>query len=96
MSTHESYVCPVCGRESFNANDVRERWCGNCHGLTSDEPPEGFAWVQFVDDGPGVLFGRMMQTGYIELGSTYDVVVEPDGSKFRYDGARFVVIEADA
>lgn len=83
----ESYICPVCGRESFNPNDVRERWCGNCHGLTSDEPPEGFAWVQFVD-GDRVLFGRMMQRAYLDGGSTYDAAL--DGGEFVYDGDRFV------
>lgn len=26
-----SYICPICEMESFNPNDVRERYCGNCH-----------------------------------------------------------------
>lgn len=31
-----SITCPECGRTSFNPNDVRERYCGNCHWWTSD------------------------------------------------------------
>ena len=26
-----SYVCPACRAESFNPNDIRERYCGRCH-----------------------------------------------------------------
>lgn len=26
-----SITCPKCGRTSHNPNDVRERYCGNCH-----------------------------------------------------------------
>jgi hypothetical protein len=27
----DSITCPRCGMTSHNANDVRERYCGNCH-----------------------------------------------------------------
>jgi ribosomal protein S27AE len=27
----KSITCFVCGRESFNASDVREYYCGSCH-----------------------------------------------------------------
>lgn len=23
--------CPKCGMVSYNPNDIRERYCGNCH-----------------------------------------------------------------
>jgi hypothetical protein len=26
-----SFVCPRCGAESFNQNDINERYCGRCH-----------------------------------------------------------------
>lgn len=26
-----SITCPKCGMTSFNTNDVREQYCGNCH-----------------------------------------------------------------
>ncbi len=29
-----SYTCPRCGRTSHDPNDVRERYCGNCHDWT--------------------------------------------------------------
>lgn len=30
MSSQPSIQCPSCGRVSFNLNDIRERYCGNC------------------------------------------------------------------
>lgn len=27
----ESITCPRCGMTSYNPNDVREKYCGNCH-----------------------------------------------------------------
>lgn len=34
--TIPSFTCPrpECGRTSFNPNDVREGYCGNCHDWT--------------------------------------------------------------
>jgi ribosomal protein L37E len=29
-----SFVCPRCGAESFNRNDLREGYCGRCHDWT--------------------------------------------------------------
>jgi hypothetical protein len=26
-----SITCPLCGMTSYNPNDVRENYCGNCH-----------------------------------------------------------------
>lgn len=26
-----SITCPVCGRTSYNANDILHRYCGSCH-----------------------------------------------------------------
>lgn len=31
----DSITCPVCGRTSWNPNDVREGYCGHCHAWTS-------------------------------------------------------------
>ncbi len=31
-------VCPKCGMVSHNPNDVRERYCGNCHAFHDDFP----------------------------------------------------------
>lgn len=31
-------ACPVCGRTSFNPNDEREGYCGNCHDWTRPGP----------------------------------------------------------
>ena len=29
-----SFKCPDCGAVSYNDNDIRERYCGRCHGWT--------------------------------------------------------------
>jgi hypothetical protein len=26
-----SFTCPDCHRTSYNPNDIRQRYCGNCH-----------------------------------------------------------------
>jgi hypothetical protein len=31
----ESIICPVCGRRSYNPNDVRDGYCVACHDWTS-------------------------------------------------------------
>jgi len=34
----DSFKCPKCGMVSWNPNDVRERYCGNCHAfMVTDE-----------------------------------------------------------
>lgn len=38
-------TCPRCGRTSYNPNDVREGYCGNCHD-----------WTAPRDDDPGSVF----------------------------------------
>ena len=30
-----SFTCPRCGMTSYNPNDIREGYCGNCHDWTS-------------------------------------------------------------
>lgn len=34
--THDSITCPRCGWVSYNANDIRERYCGHCHVFLDD------------------------------------------------------------
>lgn len=33
----DSITCPRCSRTSYNPNDVREGYCGNCHDYTRVE-----------------------------------------------------------
>lgn len=33
-----SITCPVCGRRSYNPNDICEGYCGACHAYTSWRP----------------------------------------------------------
>lgn len=32
----DSITCPVCGMTSYNPNDIREGFCGNCHAWTTE------------------------------------------------------------
>jgi DnaJ-class molecular chaperone len=36
IASPPSFICPRCGRESFNLNDIRERYCGDCHQFVDD------------------------------------------------------------
>lgn len=31
-----SITCPKCGFRSHNINDIRQRYCGNCHAFHDD------------------------------------------------------------
>jgi ribosomal protein L37E len=37
-STQPSITCPACGMTSYNPNDIREGYCGNCHDWTTPTP----------------------------------------------------------
>lgn len=32
----DRFTCPQCGMTSYNPNDIRESYCGNCHQWTGD------------------------------------------------------------
>lgn len=38
MIAEPSITCPRCGMTSYNANDIREGYCGNCHDWTTVVP----------------------------------------------------------
>lgn len=48
----DSFICPDCGMKSYNENDVRFRYCGNCHEFkdesryldTKGEEDEPYVW----------------------------------------------------
>ena len=53
-------TCPRCGMTSYNSNDIREGWCGNCNTQTSPGVASGvrrmtpeeqrFAEIQHIDN----------------------------------------------
>lgn len=49
--TAESITCPDCGATSHNPNDIREGYCGRCHGWTTkrslNDDPVFDAWVDW-------------------------------------------------
>lgn len=44
-----SITCPRCGRTSYNPNDIREGYCGNCHDWTSAKAVEIVFDPQLLD-----------------------------------------------
>ena len=40
QKSRPSFICPRCGAESFNPNDIRERYCGRCHVFVDDAAEE--------------------------------------------------------
>ena len=55
-----SITCPRCGRTSYNDNDVRERYCGNCHAFHDElltppntAPPMTEVWAIVSRDEQG-------------------------------------------
>jgi ribosomal protein S27AE len=48
MSARASFVCPRCGAESFNPNDIRGRYCGRCHAFV-DDPPASYRDDRFAE-----------------------------------------------
>lgn len=37
MNTNPSITCPVCQMTSYNPNDIRQGYCGNCHAWTGPQ-----------------------------------------------------------
>lgn len=35
LSQVDSITCPICHMTSYNPNDIREGFCGNCHDWTT-------------------------------------------------------------
>lgn len=64
MEDAPSFTCPRCGRTSHNPNDVRERYCGNCHLFTDDiltfwvitRRPSDLPHCEYVLRGQDLLF----------------------------------------
>jgi hypothetical protein len=84
-------ICPVCGHATLDEHDDGTRWCTNCHGLTSESPPDGLEWVTFVDRDSRVLFGRLIDSAHVERGSTYHRLVEGTTEGiYDFDGERYV------
>lgn len=58
-----SFTCPLCGAESFNPNDEREKYCGRCHAFTERNALS--MWTIYLDakDFPGVYVARRFVIG---------------------------------
>lgn len=64
----ESITCPKCGFTSFNPNDVRERYCGNCHDWISDNPTT----VRL-----GIRLDELLAANEVRAGDVH-VIISPD------------------
>lgn len=87
-----SFTCPVCGSVSYNPNDVRERYCGRCHGYTEADPPPGLRWVRFRTEVELFDFGRLVDARGLAPGCQYVVMVGPDEGVYEYDGTVFAKV----
>lgn len=54
----ESITCPQCGRTSYNPNDVRERYCGNCHQYHDTMLRNATRWT--AARGVGIILGMTL------------------------------------
>jgi hypothetical protein len=86
-----TFTCPVCERTTDDPNDVRERYCARCHGITTSAPP-GWRWVRFKAS-TCADFGRLLSEHELDVGSRYEQIAER--RSFEYDGEAFVEIEHD-
>jgi hypothetical protein len=77
-----SFTCPVCGRTSYNPNDVREQWCGACHGATGHPLPEGagLRWVLLLGGSidAGRLLPEPLPERYVHVASGDEYVLRGD------------------
>ena len=46
MGFHMSFTCPKCHRTSYNPNDERAGYCGNCHEFTGTPHYEPYSTAQ--------------------------------------------------
>jgi hypothetical protein len=77
-----TFTCPLCDMTTNNPTDVREGWCGNCHGLTTEKAPPGMRWVMLR--GGRHLMGRLMAE---PLPDEYHMVAT--GEVYRREGASY-------
>lgn len=45
MTIPDSFTCPTCHMTSWNPNDIKEGYCGNCHDYTRDTTLPKFGTV---------------------------------------------------
>jgi hypothetical protein len=57
-SVNPSITCPVCGRTSYNPNDVVQRYCGNCHQFHDNMSPALLTSTGVTTSVPGVATGK--------------------------------------
>jgi hypothetical protein len=86
-SPHPSFTCPRCGAVSYNANDIRERYCGRCHVFVDDEARA----VELLKQGqPGVVRIRRDEGSGVAYARSAELVAEAGApmSAGRLDDAR--------
>lgn len=77
MTTDQpSITCPRCGKTSYNANDIKELYCGFCHWWTSDRLLGSLYSEAYAPEpepakhGPMVGARRWIQRGGLRLGGS--------------------------
>ena len=81
-----SITCPKCGMKSYNPNDVREGYCGNCHEYTSPKGSKGKSWTtiakKLLPNGDGtvqVSAGQHTSGRDVIVLETFDALGAPEG-----------------
>lgn len=83
--TERSYICPHCGKTSYNLNDANEGYCGFCHRWRDEAPAKALhsdptpgqritqlhCWVAtYADGSEGIVAGGVEGIGMTPLMSS--------------------------
>jgi hypothetical protein len=97
MTSTLSFICPRCGKRSFNPHDVSARYCGACHRFVDDQTlpvrPEDLA-LEVATKEPMQLTVQavtvLQLTGLIQLALRHPHLASPDGSRLRQTAETFL------
>ena len=99
MAEFPSITCPQCGMTSYNPNDIREGYCGNCHDWTSP-PKRGDAMsdkIEVYQDKKGEYRWTRYAANHEIVGQSSEGYVDKDDLRANIDrtqGGEFTVIDS--
>lgn len=56
INGHKAIRCTVCGKTSYNKNDIKHLYCGFCHQFHTDVSAGQQALIDAYDDLPDAAF----------------------------------------
>lgn len=93
MTDQPSFTCPICGRTTYNPEDVQWGYCVACAGCTREPAPPGFVWALMVGGGALDQCGRLIAVDHLEAGMRYEHVLS--GDAYVYDGEAFRYLSSE-